>query len=255
MRYSPDLEQQLAYETTSKFVQEMEVMGQEFEITADMMQNFIMTPKATDNDDLAYKVKVDNMSFKLSTPRGDVEPDLDEIIGRSFELILSPYGKELDYSGADKLSFEITDGESKTLSSDIAAFFPDLPDHSVKVGDSWPSTDEVVEATSNRETLLIFNNINTFEGLETYLGYECMKVKVEFTGTIESEGQQGPMDVNATGEVVGSGFWYYAYKEGIFVSSSVEGTGQTETLVSGEGQEMNIPATRNFTMTTEIASK
>ena len=255
MRYSPDLDKQLAYETTSNFVQAMEVMGQEFEITADMAQGFIMTPKASDNDDLAYDVKLDNMSFKLATPRGDIEPEMDDIIGKSFELILSPYGKELEYAEAEKLRFDIAEGDSKSIATDIAAFFPDLPDHPVKVGDSWKSMDEVRDGNETKENVLTFDNLNTFEGIETFLGYECMKVNVIFTGTLQGGGTQEGMELSTTGEVEGSGTWYYAYKEGIFVSSSVEGTGKTETLVSGEGQELIIPATRTFTMTTQLASK
>lgn len=255
MRYSPDLEKQLAYETTSHFIQEMDVMGQEFEITADMAQGFIMTPRASDNEDLAYDVKLDNMSFIVETPRGDIQPELDDIIGESFKLILSPYGKELEYSEAEKLRIEIATGDTKSIASDIAAFFPDLPDHPVKSGDSWKSIDEVRDASENKETILVFDNLNTFEGLETYLGYECMKVRVDFTGTIVGEGTQEGMDLSTTGEVSGTGTWYYAYKEGIFVSSSVEGSGTTETMVSGEGQELTIPAKRTFTMTTSIASK
>jgi len=255
MRYSPDLNRQLAYETTSNFIQEMDVMGQEFEVVSEMTQEFIMTPKASGNEDLAYDVKLNNMSFKLETPRGDIEPEMDEIIGKSFELILSPYGKELEYSEAEKLRIEITTGETKSIASDIAAFFPDLPDHPVKPGDSWKSVDEVRDRSETKENVLIFDNINTFEGLETHMGYECMKISIVFTGTIEGEGTQEGMDLVTTGKVQGTGTWYYAYKEGIFTSSSVEGTGETETLVTGEGQEISIPADRTFTMTTQLASK
>jgi len=255
MRYSPDLNRQLTYESTSNFVQEMNVMGQEFEVVADMTQGFIMTPKSSDNDDLAYDVKLDKMWFKLETPRGDIEPEMDGIVGKSFELILSPYGKELEYSGAEKLRIEIATGDTKNIASDIAAFFPDLPDHPVKPGDSWKSIDEVRDGNDSKETILVFDNINTFDKLETYMGYDCMKINVLFTGTIEGEGTQEGMDLVTTGKVQGTGTWYYAYKEGIFVSSSVEGTGETETLVTGEGQEISIPADRTFTMTTQLASK
>lgn len=255
MSYIPGQEKELTYKTTSNFIQDMNVMNQEFSVTADMMQVFKMEPMESDNEDLAYKVTVDDMSFKLQTPRGDMEPELGDIIGQSFDLTLSPYGKELEYSGAEKLVMEVATGESKSIASDIAAFFPDLPDHPVKPGDSWNSIDEVRDANETKETILVFDNINTFEKLESYMGYDCMKINVVFTGTIEGEGTQGDMDLSTTGKVSGTGTWYFAYKEGIFVFSSVNGTGETETLVTGQGQEIEIPASRTFTMTTQLASK
>jgi hypothetical protein len=255
MRYSSGLEKELAYKSTTNFIQEMNVMNQEISVTADMMQMFKMEPMETDNEDLGYKVTVDDMAFKLQTPRGDIEPELGNIIGKSFELIVSPYGEELDYSGAEKLVMEVATGDSKSIASDIAAFFPNLPDHPVKPGDSWKSIDNVRDANESKETILVFDNINTFEKLENYMGYDCMKVNVVFTGTLAGEGTQEGMELITTGEISGTGTWYYAYKEGIFVSSSVEGNGKTETLVAGEGQEISIPATRTFTMMTQLASK
>jgi hypothetical protein len=255
MSYAPGQEKELSYKATSNFVQEMSVMDQEFTVTADMMQVFKMKPMETENENLGYLVTVEDMSFKLQTPRGDIEPELGDIIGKSFELILTPNGKELEYSGAKKLVMEVATGDSKSIASDIAAFFPDLPGHPVRPGDSWKSIDEVRDGNDSKETILVFDNINTFDKLETYMGYDCMKINVVFTGTIEGEGTQEGMDLVTTGKVQGTGTWYYAYKEGIFVSSSVEGTGETETLVTGEGQEITIPADRTFTMTTQLASK
>jgi hypothetical protein len=255
MSYIPGQQKTLSYKSTSNFIQEMSVMNQEITVTMDMMQAFKMEPMETENEDLAYMVTLDDMSFKLKTPRGDMEPEVGEIIGKSFELTLSPYGKELEYSGAEKLVIEIATGETKSIASDIAAFFPDLPDHPVKPGDSWKSKDVVRDANDSKETILVFDNINTFEKLESFMGYDCMKINVVFNGTIESEGTQEGMELVTTGEVSGTGTWYFAYKEGIFVSNSVEGTGETETLVMGEGQEITIPADRTFTMTTQLASK
>jgi len=252
MKYSPNLEKQLSYESKSLFKQTMTVMNQEILVSADMMQVFSMKPVETENADLKFQVTLEDISFDLETPRGNMESDVSGVIGKSFDLTLSMYGEELDYAGAEDIGFELGTGETKRISSDIQAFFPNLPNYPIKTGDSWNSTDKVVDQTDNRKMTLEFNNINTFEQLETIHGYECMKINIIFTGTIEGKGSQEGMELNTTGKIKGSGTWYYAYKEGIFVSNAIDGTGTTETLVIGGPEEMTIPANRTFTMTTQL---
>jgi hypothetical protein len=180
-----------------------------------------------------------------------MDADLEDVIGKSFNFTLSKLGIELEFSGAKDITYNYGMGESKSISSDIQAFFPDLPDHPVKPGDSWESTDNIVEETQDSKMTMQFNNINTFEKLEEMNGYDCMKVNVVFTGTMNGKGMEEGMDLVTTGEIGGTATWYYAYKEGIFVSNLVEGTGKTITSVKGP-QDMEIPATRTYTMSTNL---
>ena len=80
-----------------------------------------------------------------------------------------------------------------------------------------------------------------------------MVINTSFTGIIKGEGQEQGMDLVTSGEIVGAGTWYFAYKEGVFVKSVNEGTGKTTTEVKGP-QEMSIPATRTYTMRTELVN-
>ncbi len=253
MKYSFQPDRNLNYQSSYTFEQDMEVMGQTFQITAEGDQHFIMKPLVSKSEDLDFYVTIEDMNSMINTPKGEMIANLEEVIGKSFNITVNKLGKELEYSGAEAISYDVGSGETKTIASDIQTFFPDLPDHPIKAGDSWKSTETVVEKSGSGELIMEFDNFNTFEKLETIHGYECMKINVSFEGTMNGKGTQEGMVLVTTGKVEGTSTWYYAYKEGIFVSQLTEGIGTTTTEVSGS-QNMSIPASRKYTMKSDLVS-
>lgn len=247
MQYSFEPDRQLEYQNDLTFEQEMEVMEQKFTITAETYQMYQMMPLASKSTDLEYVVTLTEMDSKIVTPRGEMNAGVDDIIGESFNLTMNPLGKELEYSGAKDLIYDYGNEEQKSLAADIQAFFPDLPDHPVKEGDSWESKDYITESSGSGTLIMDIVNHNTFEKIEVYNNYECMKINVEFSGTIEGDGKQADMELATTGTIMGTGTWYYAFKEGIFVGQQLDGSGETITEITG-AQEMTLPATRKYVM-------
>ena len=253
MKYSMQPDKDLQYKSTSVFSQEMEVMGQQFTITGESLQQLNMKPLVTKSNDLDYMVTIEDMRSSIVTPKGEMNAKLEEIIGQSFNITISQLGEELEYSGAEELIYDYGSGDMKNISSDIQAFFPDLPETPVKVDDSWASTETITEKSEKGFIEITTNNIYTFYGLEKINGRDCMVINSTFTGTIRGEGQEQGMDLLTSGEIVGTGSWYFAYKEGVFVKSVSEGTGKTTTEVKGP-QEMSIPATRTYILRTELVN-
>jgi hypothetical protein len=253
MKYSMQPDKDLQYKTTSVFSQEMEVMGQQFTITGESSQQLNMKPLVTKSNDLDYMVTIEDMSSSIVTPKGEMIAKLEEVIGQSFNITISQLGEELEYSGAEELTYDYGTGDMKNISSDIQTFFPDLPETPVKVGDSWVSTETNTEKSEKGILEIKTNNNYTFDGLETINGRDCMVINSTFTGTIKGEGQEQGMELITSGEVTGTGSWYFAYKEGVFVKSVSEGTGKTTTEVKGP-QEMSILATRTYTLRTELVN-
>lgn len=252
MKYTYHGDQDLTYQTTFDFKQEMEVMGQEITVKADGDQKINMKPLEGKGPNQDISVTVTEMRSEMTTPRGKMSAKLDEVINKPFKITISPLGKELDYSEAQELKYELVEGEMRSLAVDVQAFFPDLPDHPVKEGDRWESQDIVIEESGSGKIKMVFNNVNTFEKLEEMNGFECMKINVSFTGTIEGTGKQENMDLNTKGELEGSGTWYYAYKRGILISQDMNGDAETQTEVSGGPQDMTLPAKRTYSMTTRL---
>ena len=253
MKYSMQPDKDLQYKTTSVFSQDMEVMEQQIKITGESSQQLNMKPLVTKSNDLDYMVTIEDMSSSLLTPRGEMNAKVEEVIGQSFNFTISQLGEELEYSAAEELTYDYGNGDMKNISSDIQTFFPDLPETPVKVGDSWVSTETVTEKSEKGILEIKTNNNYTFYGLETINGRDCMVINTTFTGTIKGEGQEQGMDLLTSGEIVGTGSWYFAYKEGVFVKSLSESTGKTTTEVKGP-QEMTILATRAHTMKTDLVN-
>ncbi len=247
MKYQAPPDKTLNYRTTASFEQEMEVMENKIRITANSDQLLEMMPITDKSNDLDYMVTIAELASNITTPKGDVVAKTEDVIGKSFNLTLSQYGEELDYSGAENIIYDYGTGDTKSISSEIQSFFPNLPGYSVKPGDSWESTDKVTEKSSSGILNIEFNNVNTFEKIEIYKGYDCMKINVVFDGILEGTAEQEGMQLITSGTIAGTGIWYFAYKEGLLIAQESAGTGITNTEVKGP-QEMTLPATREFVM-------
>ncbi len=251
MKYSYAPGNDYRYHNTFNFEQKMKVMEQEYTVTSKGEQVLNMQPQKAGNEELELRVTVDEMHAVINSPQGEMKAELDSIIGKSFNFTVSWNGKELEYSEADKLAYGFGTGEKKTIGSDVQGFFPDLPGHPVKPGDTWESHDKITESIGKGSIVMDITNYNTFEKLESYKGYECMKITYTFTGILTGKGEEAGMKMSTSGKLEGTGTWYFAYREGVFVSQSVEGQGTTETQITGP-REMTLPATRTYTMLTEL---
>ena len=237
----------LTYRYTNEFVQTMDIMGQSMKITADDMHLFTMASKGAKTDNLMFAVTVDSISMNISTPQGEMTPDLSALPGKSFEMILSPLGKELEIIGADAIEYKIPGQGKRNIKSTFLALFPDLPADPVTVGDSWTSIDSIPDKSEGGEMLIVFENTHTLAGYETMHGTECAKITTEFTGTLRGTSMQGGMELVSEAAIKGNDTWYFAYKKGYFVESASSGTAEGTIRDTG-GQGLNIPMSREFKM-------
>lgn len=251
MRYCMQSCQNLTYINTHHFEQNAEVMGNSIEISSEGVQELNMLPISGQNDVLDYTVTIAEMTSVITTPRGDMEATLDDVVGKSFKLQINKLGKELDYAEAEAITYDYGTGEKRSIAVDVQSFFPNLPSEAVLPGDTWLSYDTITEGFEESSMMMTFDNINTFESLEKFGGYDCMKITSTFTGIFDGKGNQDGMDLITTGSLEGTSIWYFAYKEGIFVKQESIGEAITSTLVKGP-QEINIPSTRKYTVVSEL---
>jgi hypothetical protein len=80
---------------------------------------------------------------------------------------------------------------------------------------------------------------------------ECAKVTAAVKGTLSGTGQQGGADLSFTGDIEASDTWYFAYKEGILVKTTSDGSTKSTITVSGP-QNMTIPMTMTMKMATML---
>ena len=245
LQYRMPENQVLKYQGSGGMTMDMEVMGQAMEIGVDETLAFTVRSKGQKEENFQLQVTVDSMSMKITTPQGDLVPDLSPVEGKSFDMTFSPIGEEKDVSAAESIQYEVEPGTLYNMASKFQAVFPDFAGRPVKIGETWTTKAVIKEGTNRSETSINLDILNTLEGFETMDGMECVRIKAEFTGTVEGTSEPEPgVELVSEGEVKGTDIWYFAYKEGIFVKTVSNGTGDIIATASVQG--ISIPMKREY---------
>jgi hypothetical protein len=230
----------LSYQDDTNTTEAQDIMGQLMESYTTSKSAFTYKAKGRKDQDFLLGVTIDDMSMSVAGPQGDMSPDLSPVVGKSFDMVLSPLGSEVDVSQAKAITYEFATGE-RNLASTFKLFFPDLPDKPLEIGDSWPSSYGTDEQAGTLNLRIDFQLVNTLEGVETVDGLECARIKSDITGTISGAGSQMGMEIDFSGTIKGTDHWYFAIKEGMYVRSTVDMTTEMSINVSTAG--MTIPST------------
>lgn len=231
----------LTYTNIEEMSQVMEVMGQTVDAHTKGGGTFTLSAKGKRDQNLLLGVTIDDMSMTITGPMGDQSPDMSTVKGKSFDMVVSPLGAEIDVSGAEAITYQSANGTSN-VAPGFRLFFPDLPGRPLKVGDTWPSSAAADDTSGGMNIKMGFQYVNTFEGLETVEGMECARIKSDYTATLSGTGNQQGMDMALTGTGKGTDLWYFAVKEGIYLKATSDATYDISISVSAAG--MTIPMTQ-----------
>jgi len=241
---------ELRYETTSTMIQTLDIMGQIQEVEGETASSVTFTSKGQSGINHELSATLNKMDMYFSTSQGEVIPNTDEAVGKSFGIILSPTGNELELIGITDLKIDMGPDGIQDLSGEFQDSFPDLAEIPVKIGDTWTSTVPVTQISSNGETTMMFVHVYTLEGFEDVDGYECVKISIDTTGTHEGTTEQGGMELITEGIIEGTGTVYFAYKVGLLVKMMAEGVSEGTILISS--QNMEIPSSRTYKMESKL---
>ncbi len=242
----------LTYQVKSEEAQLIEVMGQTVDTTSATVSNVTMKAKGKKEKDLLVAVTVDDISVSVTGSQGDMSPDMSSIKGKSFDMVLSPLGNEVDVSGAEALAYTM-EGEVRNLSSGFKNFFPDLPGKAVKIGDTWPASASVEEKTTSMSFRIDYQYVHTLDGIELIDGVECARVVSQVTGTISGSGNQMGQDMTFAGTSKGKDTWFFAIKDGTYVKAASESTSEVSIDVPAAG--MSIPMTMTSKSEVKLTGK
>jgi hypothetical protein len=187
-------------------------------------------------------ITIESLSASMKNVQGEFTADTEGVTGKSFDMIFSHLGDEVDLSGAKSIEYGIGPLGERSIESDFQAAFADLAGKPVKVGESWSSTDSISIDQGNASIVVLSQSVNTLDGYETVEGLECARVAVEVTGTLSGEGEQMGAPLVFDGTLSGTETWYFAYKEGYLVKWSSEVLSDIMVTVKA-GQEMKVPVT------------
>lgn len=238
----------LEYEVESGFTQSMEVGGQAVNIEMDNAFTFSVKPKELVGKNHRVDITINSMKLNLEAPViGEISPDVSAIVGKSFEMILSPMGKEVELLGAEALKYSMGPSGERSVASNFQTIFPDLPGRPVKIGDSWTSQDTINIDEESTGLVIALNNAHVLKGFETVNGLECAKVVTDVTGSLDGEGEQGGVSVSFSGGFEGTDVWYFAYKKGLFVKLTSDAIVDFEVNV-GDPSVPTIPMHQEMKM-------
>jgi hypothetical protein len=244
-------DQVLKYKTSAEQIQNLEIMGQSVETESKATTVFSLLSKGLKEHNHQLGITIDSMEVSVTSPQGDLSPDMSTVNGKSFDMTLSLLGKEGNLAGAESIQYELGQSGKRSLVSNFQAIFPDVAGRPVKIGDTWQSKDTITEKTANVEININVDNVNTLEGFETVNGLECVRIKTEATGTIDGKGEQMGADLTFSAELKGTDTWYFAYKDGLFVKLISSASAEGSVDVSGP-QSMTIPMTVEIKTKTEL---
>jgi hypothetical protein len=243
----------LRYELFTKSVQTMEMMGQSMENTSDNLFQITYNGRGTNPEkNLLLTIVIDSATMSFKGMGQERTTDLSSVEGKPFGLIVSPLGKEIGTEGADSImvDFGAMAGGKQSIKTWFRGQFPQLPDHPVKIGESWISEDVETRPATGMEMKVTTQTTNKLEGIETVGGEECFKVTFTAKGTMEGKGEQMGAQISMEAELEGKGTWYFAYKKGIYTDSKYEMFFEGTVAVTGPAN-MTIPINGTVTTTSK----
>jgi len=253
LEYKMPAGQVLRYQDKSEMRQVSDLMGESVETVITSSGAYSFQAKGPKERNFLLGVTIDSMGMTISTPRGDLSPDMKSVIGKNFDMVLSPLGAEVDLAGAEAITYEMVTG-TRHVAIFFKVFFPDVPGKSLKVGDTWPSNFVIEDKSGGATARLEFQSVNTLEGWETVDGLECARIRSKVTGTVSGSGKQQGFDTITQGSCKGTDVWYFATKEGIFVKLTSELTTEMTVSLSG-AQSMTIPTTQTRKSETKLVGR
>jgi len=248
LQYRMDTENPFTYEQVSEHKQIFSIRGQE--MIMDIDDNIVFQAQAskTKKPETPLLVTIDSMYMHINHANGEIIPDFSEIQGKSFNMTLTNHGKEGNMEEASEIWYTVASGEKDNLATKFSSLFPNLPENPVKAGNQWTTYDTIHIKDENKDALLIFENIYTFNGFETYKGYECVKASSIVIGTIFSQARAEGMDLITNMDITGTGTLYFAYKDGLLIEESINSKSVGELVAP----EATIPITRDIIIRTTL---
>jgi hypothetical protein len=155
--------------------------------------------------------------------------DFRNLLGGRFTYRLGRRGEVGELRGFDKLNVRLGDGKDWSrdqLMAEIEHLLPRLPEHPVRVGDSWRTTIADGPDTDTVEYRLM--------GEARVDGHDCVRFIARYWNDTDRTDTSGGRSIALKGRSIGNDVYYFAYKEGMLVSRV--STGQSNMGATEAGQ-------------------
>lgn len=239
------------YQTISKIVQTMDVMGQVMEVNVSSVLGCSIKSKGIVNKNLNLEVRIDTMYQSVDSPQGTAGGVLRDAMGKEFIMTMTPEGKEIDLSEAAKLIINIEGSGATDASQSFNEFFPDMPAGPISPGYTWSQTDTLKTKSASNSIVTAIKSDSKFEGFEDINGVKCAKITSSHSGDRVMVTQSQGMDITVKGPFTGTSTLLFSPEKGYFLKQTVT-TKQTGTIDITSPEVMSFPVVMDMTSVNEV---
>jgi len=237
------------YAVTGEAIQKLKIneMAMEIALISYQEYTFGQLPANVDSLDepgLPLWIVIDTMSLQIKTPMNVMNPSMENVIGKTLNMRLSPEGIETGPEKAREITYAIGP-EIRNLGAEFQGFFPDFPVYLVKPGDKWNYPDTIREESGANWLEISAMNNAMLDAWETVGNHRCARIVIGVSGKITGKGHTQGVDTESAGQYEGTDTVWFDYQKGILVKLVSTGKANTQTQTTGVRQ-MIIPSERTM---------
>ena len=225
------------YSTTVESNTTGQMMGQEFSMTSGAAIDYSIS--VTDAKEGVYTLTLTFEKFhvRVNMPMmgfHDSTMAMEEYVGKRMKIVMTDRGKTLSTALIDTIAPSRIQAMAGLTPADLfKQFLIELPEKEMDKNSSWKK--DLPDTTQRGGMKIVTRNNIEFNvaGSEEKLGFECWKIAILGTSTIEGSGSRHGNDVTMDGTIKVSGAAYVAPAEGVFVLSEQINDTEMTTMVTG----------------------
>jgi len=245
--YKYPVGQPVRYMNVNKVVQTMDIMGQSMQVNVNSVFGCTIKAVGMADENMKLEVIVDTIGQNTESPMGSTGGAVKEVQGKVFTIVISPLGKDVDITEAEKIVYNVEGSGESNLSETFINYFPELPENPVKAGDTWSSNDSVTTSTTSMSMKNVAISAYKFEGFETVGGVECAKISSVMTGNRVMSIHSNETDFVLKGPFTGTAEFFFSVRDGYFIRQVVN------SRMTGN-MDMTYPEAMTFPVVMEINS-
>jgi len=233
--YNYPADKAIRYLTNSTMAQIMDIQGQTMQTDVNSALGCSVRSVGKQESNLKLEILIDTLGQTTNSPMGYAGGAIQEVKGKTFNIVVTPEGKTVDISEAASLTFNVEGSGESNFAQNISKFFPVLPSKPVTVGEVWNLIDSITTKSTTITSKTVDSTVNKLEGIETVNGMECAKISTTHSGKMNMSIQAQGMDIYLAGPFTGTSECLFAIKEGYFIkqTSSTKMTGNLEIASQG----------------------
>lgn len=239
LRYKFENKKSYKYSSIVESKTSGQAMGQEFTITSSANLDYSISLISENADVMTLMAKFEKFCIKLNMPMmgfNDSTIVMREYIGKRIKVMITNRGKTLAVEPIDTIPpTRVQIMASLTPSDMFKQFMLQLPEKEVDVNDSWKNNNPDTISRGGMKMVMKQNLEFKVVGAEKKNDFNCWKIDINGTSTIEGNGTQQGTDVTVDGTVKINGAAYVAPAEGVFVLS--EQSNETEMTTTATGSQ------------------